>query len=67
MKIKKQLVFSDRPVEKNTISSEEAKNIPVPASSGKKPSDFFGIFAQEVGEKFEKHIQKVRKEWDRHI
>jgi len=46
---------------------EEAKNIPVPVSSNKKPSDFFGILNSEEGEKFEKHIQQIREEWDRNI
>ena len=46
---------------------EEAKNITVPASSNKNPSDFFGILNQEEGEKFEKHIQQIRNEWDRNI
>jgi hypothetical protein len=46
---------------------EEAKNVPIPASSNKKPSDFFGIFNHEEGEKFEKHIQQIRNEWDRNI
>jgi hypothetical protein len=41
---------------------EEAKNIIVPASSEKKPSDFFGIFNQEESEKFEKHIQQIRND-----
>jgi len=46
---------------------EEAKNIPVPASTNKQPSDYFGIFTREESEKFEKHIQQIRNEWDRNI
>lgn len=46
---------------------EEAKNIPVSTPSKKKPSDFFGIFTDKEGEKFEKHIQQIRNEWDRNI
>lgn len=37
----------------------------VRASSSKKPSDFFGIFTTEESEKFDKHIQQTRNEWDR--
>ena len=33
--------------------------------SKKKPSDFFGILTKSEGEKFDKHIQKVRNEWYR--
>lgn len=33
----------------------------------KKPSDFFGILTKEEREKFEKHIQQMRGEWERNI
>lgn len=33
----------------------------------KKPSDFAGIFTKEEGEKFDKHIQQMRGEWERDI
>ena len=33
----------------------------------KKPSDFFGIFNKEEADKFEKHAQQIRNEWDRNI
>lgn len=46
---------------------EEAKNIPVATTSNKKPSDFFGILTLKESEKFEKHIQQIRNEWDRNI
>ena len=35
--------------------------------SGKKPSDFFGIYNKDEADKFEKHTQQIRKEWDRNI
>jgi len=44
---------------------EEAKNISTPVVSSKKPSDFFGILTNEESEKFDKHIQQIRNEWDR--
>jgi len=31
----------------------------------KKPSDFIGLLTKEEGEKFDKHINQVRNEWDR--
>lgn len=37
------------------------------AVPSKKPSDFFGIFNAEEADKFEKHTQQIRKEWDRNI
>jgi len=46
---------------------EEAKDVPVAPLSSKKPSDFFGILSSEEGDRFEKHIQKIRNEWDRDI
>ena len=46
---------------------EEAKSVPVTPSSNKKPSDFFGILSPEEGERFEKHVQQIRNEWDRDI
>jgi hypothetical protein len=46
---------------------EEAKSVAVPTNSTKKPSDFFGILNREEGEKFERHIQQIRNEWDRNI
>ena len=47
---------------------EEAKNIPTPATTGrKKPSDFFGILNSAEADSFEKHIQQIRNEWDRDI
>ena len=46
---------------------EEAKNITTSSLSKKKPSDFFGILTNEEGEKFDKHIQQMRSEWDRNI
>jgi hypothetical protein len=33
----------------------------------KKPSDFFGILTTEEADKFEKHTQQMRKEWNRDI
>ena len=33
----------------------------------KKPSDFFGIFNKDEADKFEKHTQQIRNEWDRNI
>ncbi len=44
---------------------EEANKIQPPATSKRKPSDFFGILTPEESEKFEKHIQQMRREWDR--
>ena len=46
---------------------EEANNITVPKSEKKKPSDFFGILTPEEGENFDKHIKRIRNEWDRDI
>lgn len=46
---------------------EEAKSVSVSKPSNKKPSDFFGIFNKEEGERFEKHIKQMRNEWDRDI
>jgi hypothetical protein len=42
---------------------EEAKNVSIPATSNKKPSDFFGILTPQESESFEKHIQQIRNEW----
>jgi hypothetical protein len=36
-------------------------------TASKKPPDFFGILTKEEGEKFERHIQQMRSEWDRDI
>ncbi len=44
---------------------EEAQNVPAPTTSKKKPSDFFGILTEQEGEKFDKHINQLREEWDR--
>jgi hypothetical protein len=44
---------------------EEAQNVAAPALSKKKPSDFFDIFNKQEGEKFDKHINQLRGEWDR--
>lgn len=38
-----------------------------PVLPAKKPSDFFGIFNKEEADKFEKHTQQIRTEWDRNI
>ncbi len=46
-------------------TEDEAKNVNVPVTSRKKPGDFFGIFSPEEGEQFDKHIQKIRGEWER--
>lgn len=46
---------------------EEAKDVPIAPPSGKKPSDFFGILSAEEGDRFDKHVQKIRNEWDRDI
>lgn len=32
-----------------------------------KPSDFFGILAEDEGVKFDNHIQQMRGEWERNI
>lgn len=48
-------------------TTEETKPVSVSAISQKKPSDFFGIFDKNEANKFEKHTQKMRKEWDRNI
>lgn len=45
---------------------DEISQLPNTTSS-KKPSDFFGIFNAEEADKFEKHTQKIRTEWDRNI
>jgi len=47
--------------------TEETKTVDVSVSSLKKPSDFFGLFNKTEADKFEKHIQKIRAEWDRTI
>ncbi len=46
---------------------EEAKIVPIQKTLDKKPSDFFGILTATEGAKFEKHIQKMREEWNRSI
>jgi hypothetical protein len=45
---------------------EEINQMPTVLSQ-KKPSDFFGIFNKEEADKFEKHTQNIRNEWDRNI
>jgi hypothetical protein len=45
---------------------DEISQMPTAAPS-KKPSDFFGIFNTEEADKFEKHTQQIRTEWDRNI
>jgi len=46
---------------------EEAENVPSAPLSKKKPSDFFDIFNEEEGQKFDEHINQLRGEWDRNI
>lgn len=46
---------------------EEVKKTIASVLPKKKPSDFFGILTKEEGEKFEKHIQQMRGEWERSI
>lgn len=46
---------------------EEAKNVSISTISIKKPFDFLGILTANEGEKFEKHIQQIRSEWDKSI
>ena len=46
---------------------DEVKKTTASLKSGKKPSDFFGILTKEEGEKFDKHIQQMRGEWERNI
>jgi hypothetical protein len=45
---------------------DEISQIPAVVSL-KNPSDFFGIFNKEEADKFEKHTQQIRNEWDRTI
>lgn len=45
---------------------DEISQMPA-VGSLKKPSDFFGIFNKEEADKFEKHSQQIRNEWDRII
>ena len=69
MSTKKRLALSDSSYRKKNIIAPKkkvAKNVPLIASpANKKPSDFFGILNPEESEKFEKHIQRIRSEWDR--
>lgn len=46
-------------------TEEEAKNIKITPNSTNNPSDYFGILNDKEADKFEKHIRKIRKEWDR--
>jgi hypothetical protein len=46
---------------------EEVKNTTSSIISQKKPSDFFGILNKEEGDKFDLHLSKIRKEWNRDI
>jgi hypothetical protein len=51
------LFYTDDEVQKTTVS----------VVSKKKPSDFLGILTKEEGDKFDKHIQQIRGEWERNI
>ena len=44
---------------------DEIKKTVASIVSKKQPSDFFGILSPEEGEKFDKHIQQIRAEWNR--
>lgn len=46
---------------------EEANVVSTPATTNKKPSDFFGILNDEEGKSFDKHIKQMREEWERNI
>jgi len=46
---------------------EEVENTVVSLLPTKKPSDFFGILTEEEGEKFDRHIEQIRGEWERNI
>ncbi len=46
---------------------DEVKKTTTTVLPKKKPSDYFGILTQEEGEKFDKHINQVRNEWERDI
>ncbi|MDB5032292.1 hypothetical protein [Mucilaginibacter sp.] len=52
---------SIKPGPKPTMDEIVAEVREVRASSPKKPSDFFGILNREEGEKFDKHIKRMRR------
>ena len=49
------------------LEGDNKEPLVVTSTERKKPSDFFGILTKEEGEKFQKHIQQARGEWDRNI